>query len=124
MSLDLEKIDHVHVFVRNRPEAEEWYSRVLGFHRVKALESWATPGGPLTLENGDAHLALFESDRGPASTVAFRVPGEKFLQWKRHLEDRELGPRLADHDLAWSLYFHDPDGNPYEITTYDRDIAL
>jgi catechol-2,3-dioxygenase len=31
------------------------------------------------------------------------------------------GPvKPVDHGLAWSLYFADPDGNPYEITTYDH----
>jgi catechol-2,3-dioxygenase len=28
-------------------------------------------------------------------------------------------PTLEDHDLSVSLYFHDPDGNPFEITTYE-----
>ena len=25
--------------------------------------------------------------------------------------------------LAFSLYFKDPDGNPYEITTYEYSVA-
>ncbi len=27
----------------------------------------------------------------------------------------------VDHRVAWSLYFSDPDGNPFEITCYDYD---
>ena len=25
----------------------------------------------------------------------------------------------VDHEGSWSLYFSDPDGNPFEITSYD-----
>ena len=28
-----------------------------------------------------------------------------------------------DHELYMSLYFSDPDGNPYEITTYEYAAA-
>jgi catechol-2,3-dioxygenase len=29
----------------------------------------------------------------------------------------------GDHAMSLSLYFSDPDGNPYEITTYDVTSA-
>ena len=115
-------IDHVHVYVKDRKAAEPWYRDVLGFTRLKALESWAVGDGPLTLEDpgGTVHLALFESDRSPTSTIAFGATGEEFLAWRSHLEGHSLELRVADHTLAWSLYFHDPFGNMYEITTYDH----
>ena len=28
---------------------------------------------------------------------------------------------IVDHQLAWSFYFCDPDGNRFELTTYDYD---
>ena len=31
--------------------------------------------------------------------------------------------RIEDHALAFSLYFHDPDGNMHEITTYEHDAV-
>ena len=35
---------------------------------------------------------------------------------------RYCGPkRPHDHDLAFSYYFQDPDGNHLELTTYDHD---
>ena len=120
-------IDHIHVFVADRAAAERWYERVLGFMRVKEYEFWAADGGPLTIQNreGTVHIALFE--RPPEkcrSTIALGVGAREFLAWRTHLA-QALGqaPTLEDHDLSVSLYFPDPDGNPYEITTYDYQAA-
>ena len=121
----LSGIDHVHVYVSSWQEAEPWYQSVLGFKRLEAFMSWAVNGGPLTLEDqsGKVHLALFESDQPPTSTIAFGATGEEFLAWKTHLEQQALELRIADHDLAWSLYFYDPFGNYQEINTYEHDLV-
>ncbi len=124
MPPNLKGIDHVHVYVADWAAAEAWYRRVLGFSRVEALMPWAVDNGPLTIENADGsiHLALFQTDRRPPiSTVAFGATGEEFLAWKDHLEAAQLTLRVTDHRLAYSLYFSDPDGNTYEITTYDHE---
>jgi catechol-2,3-dioxygenase len=116
--------DHIHIFVSNRANAEQWYARVLGLMRTPQLEFWATGGGPLTLQDptGAVHLALFERPPQPCrSTVALRVGGPEFERWQAHLEQVLPGQvTLEDHTVALSLYFADPDGNPYEITTYER----
>ncbi len=124
MTPKLTGIDHIHVYVADRSKAEAWYQEVLGFRRVDALASWATGSGPLTLEDRESnvHLALFERPRAArASTVAFGATGDGFLAWKAHLEKRGMSLRIADHDVAFSLYFDDPDGNLYEITTGEHD---
>jgi glutathione S-transferase len=123
----VERIDHVHVFVTDRARAEAWYARVLGFGRVAHLEAWAADGGPLTLADADGrvHLALFERPHQPCrSTVAIGLGGEAFARWRARLE-AALGTWVepVDHGLSWSLYFSDPDGNPFEITTYDTSAA-
>ena len=120
----LNNIDHVHVYVKSWSEAEPWYEKVLGFKRVEKFAAWAVDGGPLTLgnDNGNVHLALFESNQPPTSTIAFGVSGEEFLAWITHLESCALELRVADHELAWSLYFHDPFGNYHEITSYDHEL--
>ena len=120
----LNNIDHVHVYVKSWSEAEPWYEKVLGFKREEKFEAWAVDGGPLTLQNdnGNVHLALFESDQPPTSTIAFGVSGEEYLAWITHLESCGLELRVADHELAWSLYFHDPFGNYHEITSYDHEL--
>jgi catechol 2,3-dioxygenase-like lactoylglutathione lyase family enzyme len=124
MKLSELQFDHVHVFVSDRPAAVAWYERVLHLRPAEALLSWARGGGPLTLADAAdrVHLALFEG-QSPAprrATVALGVDGAGFVAWRDHLTE-VLGeaPRFEDHRMAWSLYFRDLDGNPYEITTYD-----
>lgn len=119
----LKNIDHIHVYVLDRAAAEAWYAQVLGFSRVQDLEFWAPNGGPLTIQNGSGsiHIALFEREqRECRSTIAFSASATEFLAWQSHLTSG-LGHEVdaVDHDVSWSLYFQDPDGNPYEITSYE-----
>lgn len=117
----LQTIDHIHIHVTNRELSEQWYNKVLGLHREESLEFWASGGGPLTITNneGTIHLALFESKANNRTTVAFAVSGPEYLTWYSHLKDNGLHVNHNDHQVSWSLYFNDPDSNPYEITTYD-----
>lgn len=119
----LDRVDHIHVFVADRAASERWYAEVLGFTRVAELKAWVIDGGPLTIGNasGTVHLALFERSTQPCrSTIALGVSALEFMAWRTHLSSK-LGRTLdaEDHQVAWSLYFSDPDGNPYEITTYE-----
>jgi len=124
-----DRIDHVHVYAADRAKAERWYAEVMGFSRVPELEEWAADGGPLTLGNasGSVHFALFE--RPPQagaehSTIALATGPEEFVAWRDHLAKALGHPvEVVDHRLSWSLYFRDPDGNPWEITTYQHAAA-
>lgn len=120
---DIDGYDHIHVFVADRRAAEAWYRDVLGFERVQELEFWSVGGGPLTLQDrrGSVHIALFERPAQPCrSTLALRVTATQYLRWRTHLNAVLPGQVSAqDHDVSLSLYISDPDGNPYEITTYD-----
>ncbi len=125
MAPGLQGVDHIHVMVRDRDVAESWYARVLGLRRMPELEFWSADGGPLTISDAAKriHLALFERRAQPSrTTVALRVSAAQFEAWRHHLV-AALGrePLLEDHQVAWSLYFADPDGNPYEITTYEYE---
>ena len=117
----LERIDHVHVYVADRAAALPWYASVLGFSPVPELEFWAADGGPLTVSNrsGTIHLALFERGAQTCrSTIALAADAAEFLAWRAHLE-AALGQLVAavDHQVSWSMYFADPDANPFEITS-------
>lgn len=119
----LQGFDHIHVFVANRAAAEHWYARVLGLRREAKFEPWSTPRGPLTVgnESGTVHLALFERPIEQCrSVIAFNASASEFLAWREHLTG-VFGFKIeaVDHGLSWSLYFTDPDGNPFEITSYE-----
>jgi catechol 2,3-dioxygenase-like lactoylglutathione lyase family enzyme len=118
-----QSIDHVHVFVTDREAAAAWYARVLDLHPVPALAGWAADGGPLTLANAEdsVHLALFERPLAPCrSTIALRVDGAALLAWRERVQAATgLRLELVDHGASWSFYFDDPDGNPYEVTSYE-----
>ena len=80
---------------------------------------------PLTLANasGSVHLALFERPAAKCrSTIALGTSAEGLLAWRRHLA-AELGRpvEMVDHQVSWSVYFEDPDGNPFEVTTYEYE---
>ncbi len=132
--MQLERIDHVHVYVTDRQLAEQWYADVLHLRRLKKFDVWATAEGPLTLSNasGSVHVALFERHpaagsqamHGPTSTIAFGVGGEAFLQWKEWLQSQGVAVQVVDHDLMWSMYFLDPFGNRHEITTEEVDCLV
>ena len=98
---------------------------MLGLRRLTAFEHWAQDGGPLTLADpaGHLHLALFQRPpQGGMPTIALRVTAAGLLAWRAHLQ-RELGqaPALVDHGESRSIYFADPDGNGFEITSYERE---
>lgn len=115
-------IDHVHVYVIDRAAAESWYASVLGFSRVPELAFWAE-GGPLTLvdPSGTVHLALFQREAQKCrSVIALGASAGGLLAWQTHLAEALGHPiEMVDHQASWSIYFTDPDGNPYEITTYE-----
>ena len=120
--LKLQTIDHVHVYTAERGRAASWYERVLGLVPVGEFQHWATKDGPLFLGNAERTvlIALFERPEQPTrSTIAFRVDGQGFLAWRMQLQSLLGSIDEVDHNGSWSLYFSDPDGNPFEITSYD-----
>jgi catechol 2,3-dioxygenase-like lactoylglutathione lyase family enzyme len=123
------QIDHVEVIVRDLDAAARWYREVFGL-----VEQRRWDPEPVMIGGGPAGpmLALFQADSEPATRppehagggphwhrVAWRTDREGFAAAQQHLRGLAIpfrGP--VDHDIAWSIYFHDPDGNPLEITYY------
>lgn len=118
----LRGFDHLHVYVGDRNAAVAWYERVLGMRPVAAFAHWASGGGPLVMSNtaGTLHLALFERPRQPnRAMLAMAVDAAQWRPWRHHLAAQQVEASFEDHGESWSLYFDDPDGNPYGITCYD-----
>jgi catechol 2,3-dioxygenase-like lactoylglutathione lyase family enzyme len=136
-SFRVAQVDHIELFVPDRNEAAAWYARTLGLSPVPEFLHWAAdPHSPLMIATAEAgtKLALFEGlPQGPRPAagfyrVAFRVDRRAFESFRLHIRDnpvfdeqgrevREL--TVSDHGVAWSLYFCDPWGHRFEVTTYD-----
>jgi catechol 2,3-dioxygenase-like lactoylglutathione lyase family enzyme len=134
----VQQIDHVEMFVPERYEAAGWFERVLGLQIMKDFEFWATEGGPLMIssDGGSTKIALFVGEPSGdhpdvgIRRIAFAVDGGGLLQFLQHIEEVPVygrdGKRISsvdvvDHDQSWSIYFNDPYGNRFEVTTYDYD---
>jgi catechol 2,3-dioxygenase-like lactoylglutathione lyase family enzyme len=136
-SFKVDQVDHVELFVPERYTAARWYEQTLGLRILPEYEDWAGPGGPLMIssDGGSTKLALFEGEpRGSRATaghhrVAFRVSAVGFLQFLKHVREvpvysdsgepvNHLSP--VDHDKAFSVYFCDPYGNRFEVTSYEH----
>ncbi|MBM3801678.1 MAG: VOC family protein [Acidimicrobiia bacterium] len=135
-SFKVDQIDHVELFVPERYTAARWYEQTLGLRILHEREDWAGPGGPLMIssDGGGTMLALFEGEprRNRATAghhrVAFRVTAAGFLQFLTHVREvpvysdfgepvHQLSP--VDHGKAFSVYFCDPYGNRFEVTSYE-----
>lgn len=123
-------IDHVALTVPDRYEAAQWYSDVLGLDVLEEYEMWADRGGPLVVssDGGRTMLALFDGSSGEPGPrhLAFRTDGTGFIDFVDRLDgidDVDAAGRedVVDHDLSFSVYFSDPYGHRFEVTTYDYD---
>lgn len=131
-NFSIEDIDHIEMFVTDRLKAAKWYEDILDLHPIKELEMWSKIG-PLFIGNKDRTVTLAimngkKDNDGSVNRIAFRTSGEKFVDFINRLDsikvfflkDRVTRENLVDHDLSYSIYFDDPDGNKLELTCYDH----
>ena len=123
--MNLERIDHIGLNVRDLVTSAEFYSKVLGF---SVVHKWTTTW---MVGTDTMRLGLFQRPRsGPLcdidntiaiTHVAFRTDAAGFSAAQAEL--RRLGISFEppeDTGIAYSVFILDPDGHQIEITTYDR----
>lgn len=137
----LQRIDHVKILVPDRLEAAQWYQRVFGLKPLQGKVfdmAAASPDGPLFLGVDDdlqsVKVVLLVGEplgkHTPISVtrVSFGVDAASFLLLLDRLADLELVNEkdervtrdlIVDQWIGWSIYFSDPYGNRFEVTTYD-----
>lgn len=123
--IDVEGIDHVAMSVRDVEQSARWYIDVLGFKR---LHDGMWNGVPVFIGKGTTALALFPVRSGSTSSepaeirmlhLAMRANRKNFVAAQEELKQRGIEFEFQDHEVAHSIYFHDPDGHALEITTYE-----
>jgi catechol 2,3-dioxygenase-like lactoylglutathione lyase family enzyme len=126
---EIEGIDHVALAVRDVPRSARWYADVLGFTR-RHEDVWGDY--PAVVAAGSTAIALFpvEGDAPKPRPgrdvlamrhVAFRVNAVNFARAQAELTARGIAFEFQDHQIARSIYLHDPDGHEIELTTYELD---
>lgn len=123
------RIDHVVLTVRDIDATIAWYERVLGMRAV------AFGGGRRALAFGDQKLNLHEAGREFVPKASIPTPGSADLcfttdvplgEVAAHLRTEgvavELGPvaKVGARAALRSLYVRDPDGNLIEIANEEH----
>ena len=121
----IQNIDHIHVIVSDRQKALDWYNNILGLKPSEEIIV-LPESGPLMIRNneGNINIALFKGTlKDNKAVIAFKVSGEEFINCHNKINDLlTKNIEIVDHDIQFSIYFEDPFGNPYEITSYDYDM--
>ena len=123
-SINVARLNHAVLYVRDVDRAVEFYQRVFGFEIVSRLRNFAAF---LRAANGDNHhdLGLFsvgaDAPRPPRGStglyhLAWEVPSiEDLATAAEVLRDSGALGGASDHGVSKSLYGADPDGNEFEI---------
>ena len=131
----IEDVDHIEIFVEDRIKAAKWYEKIFGLSIIKEYELWSSIG-PLFIGNKDksVKLAMFEGKKdndGSINRMAFRASGKNFVDFITRLDDMQVfflkhrvtKENLVDHEISYSIYFEDLDGNKLELTCYEYDFV-
>lgn len=120
--------DHVGINIADLNRSAAWYQRILGF---ELFHKWTTTW---MIRSGEMRIGLFERknavpvedlDQKLAIThFCFLTDSEGFVRAQAALKQFGVPHKPPeDTGIAWSLFFHDPDGHEIEITTYHSTDA-
>lgn len=137
MAINVERVGHVVLKVRELERSVTFYRDVIGLKEVARLEGVARLGRMVFFSQGQNHhdLALMEvgaaapmPERGSIGLyhVAFKIGDglDDLHAAKTHLEANGVQIlALRDHRVSQSIYLNDPDGNGLELYV-DADPAI
>jgi catechol 2,3-dioxygenase len=115
-------VRHVAIRVKDIEAARKWYEDVLGMTVEDEF-----PGRALFVRFGPYYhhdLAIFQADPNAKADdnavglahIALLIDSlDGVKQWYHHLKAKGVDVRSSDHGVTRSIYFNDPDGNPFEI---------
>lgn len=117
--IDVEGLDHVAIQVTGQSASVAWYQPLLNVRAVHEGVWGRTP--TMLAAPDDSGIAVFRTRAGapPGVThIAFRVTRQQYVAAKALLANEDIPFEEQDHDVAVSVYLHDPDGIRVELTTY------
>ena len=133
-------LGHIVFYVKDLQRSLMFYEDLLGFQNVGKLDF---PFQAVALTSGRTHHEILLIEVGSARKapkghrlglyhIGIKVGDslDELRQVKTELENAKVringsltkNIEIVDHDIQFSIYFEDPFGNPYEITSYDYDI--
>jgi catechol 2,3-dioxygenase-like lactoylglutathione lyase family enzyme len=125
--IQIDRIDHIVLTVRDLATSRDFYSRVLG---MRLLEE---PGRPLALHFGNQKIHLHQAGKEFDPKARVPTPGSGDLCLIATTPVAEVVARLETEGIAIevgpvertgatgpirSVYFRDPDGNLVEVSNY------
>mgnify|MGYP002623290700 CR=1 FL=1 len=127
--MKIQTLDHIALIVKDIEASVKWYEDVIGLKKIYEGQWGGVPTFVVVKGTGTG-LALFpattdnpkakpDGDYLVVDHFAFRVSGEDFEEAKKILPEKGIVIRIADHEIAKSIYMFDPDGYQVELTTYD-----
>src|ERR1700688_2805462 len=125
-AVELVGMDHFAINVHDPQRTADWYDRVFGF---KILHKW---DNAWMVGRGNIKIGLFIQPQAVPlpdlnaqlviRKIAFLVDGDKFADAIADLKQKGLDvSETEDTGIAYSVFFHDPDGYLLELTTFHGD---
>ena len=120
--MNIESLGHIVLKVRDLDKARDFYHGLLGLPISAESEDWRMVFFTLGAHHNFAILEVGSDAEANFAGVgvehfAFKLAGDinDLRQAKRDLEDAGVEVMPVDHNVSYSLYFHDDDGNRLEV---------
>ncbi len=122
--INIERIDHIALVVRDLQTSKKWYREMFGFESLESSQTNPYVG------NDNVKLALLQIGEGSTFTrpvsqgarachFAFGTDRSTFESYRTRLDDLNMRYEELNHSDSQSIYFSDPDGYLIEVTTYE-----